>query len=138
MKRLSQLSDTQNSINEQMIREMGSVRQELQEMKELLSRIQVQPQRRRRGLLFGARRRGGQVQMEPEKTKPALPLEDLLPLLPQLGSVIPQLSSPKIAESLKILANPAVLGMIQQFLANGGLKGKSITQVGSGGRRLLR
>jgi len=122
-----------------MIQELTSVRQDVQEMKDLLSRIRVQPQRRRRGLLFGGRRRSIPVQVESIQSKPAISLEQLLPLLPQLGSVIPQLKNPKVAEGVKILSNPAIVGMIQQFLANGGLKGSStVTPVSSRGRRLLR
>ncbi|MFY0544527.1 hypothetical protein [Brevibacillus sp. H7] len=135
MERLNQLSEAHNSSNEQIMREMGSVRQELHEMKEVLHLLRVKPKREGRsgGLLFG-RRRTIPVQMEPEKPKLTLPLDQLLPLLPQLGGVIPQLKNPKVVESIKVLANPAVIAIIQQFLANGGLSGK-LTQVSGGGRR---
>nr|WP_253726051.1 hypothetical protein [Brevibacillus borstelensis] len=115
---------------------MHQVRQEIQEMKATLDRLKVrQPSQRRRGGLFG-RRRSIPVELEPPKPKPALPLEDLLPLLPQLGNVIPQLKNPKVAESVKVLSNPAVIAMIQQFLANGGLKGRTVTPVSRRERRI--
>lgn len=129
---MNKLTDAHNTSNAQMIREMNQVRQELKEIKETLGRLNTRSSvaGQRRSILFGRRRR--QQQIEPEKQKPALPLEDLLPLLPHLSGALPQLKSPKVAESLKVLSNPAVLSMIQQFLANGGMnlfKGKQITQV---------
>lgn len=132
MERFNQFSDAHASSNEQIIRELGSVRQDLQEVKEVLNRLRVTPQRQRRSLLFGRRRQHIPVQIEPEKPKLTLPLDQLLPLLPKLGGMIPQLKNPKVAESIKVLSNPAVMGMIQQFLANGG------TQATGGGRHAGR
>lgn len=104
------------------MREMNQVRQELQDMKDTLGRLKARSATEpRRSLLFGARRRPIPVQPVPEKTKPAFSLEDLLPLLPHLSGAIPQLKNPKVADSIKVLSNPAVLSMIQQFVANGGL-----------------
>jgi hypothetical protein len=128
------LAEAQNSNNEQIIREMDQVRIELQEMKETLNRLKVQPPAQRRPLF--RRRRRVPVQVEPEKPKLSLSLEDLLPLLPHLSGAFPQLKNPKLAESIKVLANPAVMAMIQQFLANSGLTGKSVTQVSRRERRL--
>ncbi|USG66324.1 hypothetical protein NDK47_03040 [Brevibacillus ruminantium] len=143
---INRIAESQNSGNEQVLREMQQMRSDIQEMKDTLSRIQVKkPFRPRGGFLFG-RRRSTPVEIEPPKPKSALPLEDLLPLLPQLGGVIPQLKNPKVSESIKVLSNPAVIAMIQQFLANGGLgglggfglKGKGITPVSRRERRIWR
>ncbi|CAJ1004323.1 MULTISPECIES: hypothetical protein [Bacillales] len=131
---MNQLADAQYTSKEQIISEMDQVRSELQEMKETLNRLKVQPVPRRRGSIFGRRRRAP-VQVEPEK--PKLSLEDLLPLLPHLSSAFPQLKNPKVAESIKVLSNPAVIAMIQQFLANSGLTGKSVTQASRKERRFL-
>lgn len=138
---MNRLADTQNSNSEQMVREMSQVRQELRDMKETLQRLKAKPSEysQRRSLLFRPRRRTP-VPVEPEKPKPAVSLEDLLPLLPHLSSAFPQLKNPKVAESIKVLSNPAVLSMIQQFIANGGLqvlKGKPVTPVSRRERRLF-
>ncbi|WP_339186232.1 hypothetical protein NST37_02965 [Brevibacillus sp. FSL K6-6036] len=133
---IHRIAEAHTTSNEQVMREMHQVRQEIQEMKATLDRLKVrQPSQRRRGGLFG-RRRSIPVELEPPKPKPALPLEDLLPLLPQLGNVIPQLKNPKVAESVKVLSNPAAIAMIQQFLANGGLKGRTVTPVSRRERRI--
>lgn len=131
---MNQLAEAHNSSKEQIISEMDQVRIELQEMKETLNRLKVQPPAQRRGPLFRRRRRVP-VQVEPEKPKLSLSLEDLLPLLPHLSGAFPQLKNPKVAESIKVLANPAVMAMIQQFLANTGLTGKSVTQASRKERR---
>lgn len=137
---MNKLTDAHNASNAQMIREMSQVRQELQDMKDTLGRLKARPSTGQRpGILFG-RRRPIPVQMEQEKPKPALSLEDLLPLLPHLSGAIPQLKNPKVADSIKVLSNPAVMGMIQQFVANGGLnmlKGKPVEQVSRRERRGL-
>jgi hypothetical protein len=125
LKRMNQLADMHNSGNAQMIQEMNSVREELQQMKEALSQIRTGPEAKRRGSLFGGSRSKPEL-MEPEKPKLSIPLEELLPLLPHLGGVIPQLKNPKVAESMKIFSNPAVIAMIQQFLVNGGLNGGAL------------
>lgn len=118
---MNKLTDANNLNNAQMMREMHQVRQELQDMKDTLGRLKARPViEPRRGILFGARRRPP-VQTVPEKAKPAFSLEDLLPLLPHLSGAIPQLKNPKVADSIKVLSNPAVLSMIQQFVASGGL-----------------
>ncbi|WP_228728267.1 hypothetical protein [Brevibacillus composti] len=134
---IHRIAEENSASNEQVMREMQQVRRDIEEMKETISRIKVkQPSRSRGGVLFG-RRRSIPVELEPPKPKPALPLEDLLPLLPQLGAVIPQLKNPKVAESVKVLSNPAVIAMIQQFLANGGLRGRSAAPVSRRDGRMI-
>lgn len=137
---MNRLADSTHVSNEQMLREMSEVRQELKDMKEQLGRLKAKPSvTQRRSILFRPRSTVP-VQVEPEKPKPVLSLEDLLPLLPHLSSAIPQLKNPKVADSIKILSNPAVLSMIQQFVANGGLsalKQKQVTQVSRRERRGL-
>ncbi|WP_312114498.1 hypothetical protein [Brevibacillus reuszeri] len=119
---VNKLADAQNSSSAQMLREMNQVRQELQDMKDTLGRLKARPlPDQRRSLLFGGRRQTIPVQPIPEKTKPAFSIEDLLPLLPHLSGAFPQLKNSKVADSIKVLSNPAVLSMIQQFVANGGL-----------------
>ncbi|MFS0558481.1 hypothetical protein [Brevibacillus sp. 179-C9.3 HS] len=91
-------------------------------MKNTLGRLKQAPPRisgERRGFLFGGRRNTAQV--ESVQQKPAISIEDILPLLPHLGDAFPQLKNPKVADSIKVLSNPAVLSLIQQFIANGGL-----------------
>lgn len=121
--------------NNQLLQELATVQKNMDEMRAVLTRLKpVQPSARRGGL-FSRRRRSVPVTVEAEvKPKSSLPLEELLPLLPQLGGVIPQLNNPRVKETMKILGNPAVMGMIQQFLANGGLKGKTLTPVLPKGR----
>lgn len=137
---MNRLADSTHVSNEQMLREMSEVRQELKDMKEQLGRLKAKPTvTQRRSILFRPRSTVP-AQVEPEKPKPVLSLEDLLPLLPHLSSAIPQLKNPKVADSIKILSNPAVLSMIQQFVANGGLnalKQKQVTQVSRRERRGL-
>ncbi|MFF2532776.1 hypothetical protein ACFVS2_28345 [Brevibacillus sp. NPDC058079] len=121
---INKLADAQHANNAQMMREMSQVRQELQDMKNTLGRLKQAPPRstgERRGLLFGGRRNTAQVEAVTQPQKPAISIEDLLPLLPYLGDAIPQLKNPKVADSIKVLSNPAVISLIQQFLANGGL-----------------
>ncbi|MEJ8547577.1 hypothetical protein [Brevibacillus borstelensis] len=133
---IHRIAEIQSTNNEQVMREMQQVRQDLQEMRETLDRLKVrQPSQRRRGVLFG-RRRSIPVEVEPPKPKSPLPLDELLPLLPQLGGVIPQLKNPKVTESIKVLSNPAVIAMIQQFLTNGGLKGRTVSNVSRRERRI--
>lgn len=138
---LHRIADSTHVSNEQMLREMGEVRQELKDMKEQLNRLKARPSgtTQRRSILFRPRSTVP-VQAEAEKPKPVLSLEDLLPLLPHLSSAFPQLKNPKVADSIKVLSNPAVLSMIQQFVANGGLnvlKQKPVTQVSRRERRGL-
>ncbi|MFF0829690.1 hypothetical protein ACFYU8_22715 [Brevibacillus sp. NPDC003359] len=121
---INKLADAQHTNNAQMMKEMSQVRQELQDMKNTLGRLKQAPPRNtgeRRGFLFGGRRNGAPVETVSQPQKPAISIEDLLPLLPHLGDAIPQLKNPKVADSIKVLSNPAVLSLIQQFLANGGL-----------------
>ncbi|MED4570467.1 hypothetical protein P9302_13405 [Brevibacillus agri] len=119
---MNKLADAHNVSNAQVMREMSQMKQELQDMKDTLGRLKAAPnQGPRRSILFGPRRRPIPVQSVPEKPKPAISIEDLLPLLPHLSGAIPQLKNPKVADSIKVLSNPAVLSMIQQFIANGGL-----------------
>ncbi|TKI57657.1 hypothetical protein E8L90_20690 [Brevibacillus antibioticus] len=137
---INKLADAQHTSNEKMMREMNQVRQELQDMKNSLARLKQAPPRstgERRGLLFGGRRNTAQVEAVPPPQKPAISIEDLLPLLPHLGDAIPQLKNPKVADSIKVLSNPAVISLIQQFLANGGLNmiKKPIQQVSRQERR---
>lgn len=136
---MNKLAESHHVSNAQMVREMNQVRQEIQEMKDTLGRMNTRPSiPQRRNILFRPRRQTPVV--EQEKPKPALSLEDLLPLLPHLSGAIPQLKNPKVADSIKILSNPAVLSMIQQFIANGGLNaltGKQVAQVSRKERRGL-
>lgn len=121
---INKLADAQHANNAQMMKEMSQVRQELQDMKNTLGRLKQAPPKstgERRGLLFGGRRNTAQVEVVSPPQKPAISIEDLLPLLPYLGDAIPQLKNPKVADSIKVLSNPAVISLIQQFLANGGL-----------------
>lgn len=131
MKRLlNQMADTHTANlekmaiqNEQLLRELASVQKNMNEMKSTISKLKPVNPSVRRGL-FGRKRPSVPVVIENEpKQKLSLPIDELLPLLPQLGGVIPQLNNPKVKETMKILGNPAVMGMIQQFLANGGLSG---------------
>jgi len=121
---IERMTEAHSSGNAQVMREMSQMRQDIQSMKDKLNRVKIsQPsQPRRGGFLFG-RRRPIPVQVEPPKPKLSLPLEELLPLLPQLGNMIPQLKNPKVADSIKVLSNPAVISMIQQFLTSSGFKG---------------
>lgn len=137
---MNKLARDHTVSNEQMMREMNQVRQELQDMKNALGRMNARSStsQRRGSFLFGARR--PPAPKEVEKAKPAFALEDLLPLLPHLSSAFPQLKNPKVADSIKLLSNPAVMSMIQQFLANGGLNmltGKQVEQVSRRERRGL-
>ncbi|MFD2369594.1 hypothetical protein ACFSO0_06415 [Brevibacillus sp. GCM10020057] len=135
---MNKLAQEQNSSNEQLMREINHVRQELQEMKNALVKMNARSGggQRRGSILFGPRR--PPAPKEVEKPKPAFALEDLLPLLPHLSSAFPQLKNPKVAESIKVLSNPAVLSLIQQFLANGGLNMLSGNQVETVSRRERR
>jgi len=136
---MNKLAREHNTNNEQMMREMNQVRQELQEMKSALGKMSARPGagQRRGSILFGPRR-PLLAPKEVEKPKPAFALEDLLPLLPHLSGAIPQLKSPKVAESIKVLSNPAVMSLIQQFLANGGLNMLTGNQVEAVSRRERR
>ncbi len=111
--------------NDQLLQQIVMMQQNMDEMKSVLTRLKpVRPSSM--GGLFGRKRKSIPVTVEPEaKPKLSLSLDELLPLLPQLGGIIPQLNNPKVKETMKVLGNPAVVGMIQQFLANGGLKGKT-------------
>jgi hypothetical protein len=127
MQMMAEIAGSTSEQNSQLMREMSTMRQDMADIKGMLARFK--PARSSRRGLFG-RRRSIPVEIEPEtKTKGTLPLDELLPLLPQLGNVIPQLKNPKMAETLKVLSNPAVMGMIQQFLANGAFKRGAIKQV---------
>lgn len=121
---MNKLAVSQESNSERVAQEIGEVRRELRDMREVLNGLQDRrsAQRQRRVSLFRPRS-SRRAPVEPEKPKPSISLEDLLPLLPHLSSALPQVKSGKVAESLKILSNPAVLSMIQQFIANGGLQG---------------
>ncbi|MFM1653856.1 hypothetical protein ACI7RC_17380 [Brevibacillus sp. B_LB10_24] len=118
MNTLQQMNEVQSSRQEQLSAEMSSLRQELGEVKEIVSRFKP-VQSGGRGSL-GRRKKTPITVEEPPKT--ALPIQDLLPLLPQLVETVPQLKKMKVAESMKLLSNPVVMNMIQQFIANGGLK----------------
>lgn len=136
---MNKLARDHTSTNEQMLREMNLVRQEMQDMKNTLGRMNSRPRggQRRGSFLFGSRSLLP-APREVEKPKPAFALEDLLPLLPHLSGAIPQLKSPKVAESIKVLSNPAVMSMIQQFLANGGLSMLTNKQVEAVSKRERR
>ncbi|GEB35619.1 hypothetical protein AV540_17540 [Brevibacillus parabrevis] len=119
---MHRLADAHDVSNAQVMREMNQMKQELQDMKDTLGRLKATPSLGpRRSILFGGRQRPVPVQSAPEKPKPAISIEDLLPLLPHLSGAIPQLKNPKVADSIKVLSNPAVMSMIQQFIASGGL-----------------
>ncbi len=120
---LNRLEEAHNARSEKLLSEVQAMRLDIDEVKGLLTRFK--PARSRRGLLFSRRSIPVEVEAAPSG-KTTMKLEELLPLLPQLGSVVPQLNHPKMAETLKILSNPAVIRMLQQFLANGGL-GKAAT-----------
>lgn len=111
-------------------------------MKNTLGRMNVKSSssRQRRGSFLFGPRRSYVPPKEVEKPKPVFSLEELLPLLPHLSNTFPQLKNPKVAESIKILSNPAVMSIIQQFLANGGLNmltGKQVETVSKRERRGL-
>lgn len=138
---MNKLARDHNSANEQVLREMVHVRQELQDVKNTLGRMSNKSSSGpRRSLFFGPRRRSPAQHELMAKPKPAFSLEDLLPLLPHLSDAFPQLKNPKVAESIKVLSNPAVMAMIQQFMANGGLSmltGKQVEEVNRRERRGL-
>jgi hypothetical protein len=122
---LHQLSEAQKLSTDQLQQEITLVRENIREVKDILNQFKVvSADRSRRKGLFSRRRSSIPVQVEPE-TKSPIRLEELLPLLPQLSGMIPQLNNPKVAETIKILSNPAVVSMIQQFMSNGGLKMKT-------------
>lgn len=127
---MNQLTETQRLSHEQFQQELISVRQNIDEVKGLLQQFKVVSSQRssRRGLL--SRRRNRPIPVEvvqvEASAKPQLRIDELLPLLPQLSGMIPQLNNPKVAETIKILSNPAVAGMIRQFMANNATKGKAV------------
>ncbi|WP_139491937.1 hypothetical protein [Brevibacillus dissolubilis] len=136
---LAQLTDSNISMSDQLSRNIASLQGEMNEIKSMLSRLKPpSPKRppRRRGL-FGRRPMPVPIEVETSgpKGKNSIPLEELLPLLPQLGSFIPQLNTPKMQDTVKILSNPAVIGMIQQFINKGGLKGANLLPVKGNVRR---
>ncbi|WP_421617221.1 hypothetical protein ACAF76_019075 [Brevibacillus sp. TJ4] len=133
---MNKLAVSQESNSERVAQEISEVRQELRDMRVVLNSLQERrsAQRPRRVSLLRPRL-SRRAPVEPEKPKPSLSLEDLLPLLPHLSSALPQVKSSKVAESLKILSNPAVLSMIQQFIANGGLQGLKQKQEPAASRR---
>ncbi|NGQ96006.1 hypothetical protein G3578_12645 [Brevibacillus sp. SYP-B805] len=119
--RLHQLTEAHKASSDQLQQEIAQVNQNLQEVKEILNQFKVvaSSRRKRRGLL--SRRRSIPVQVEPE-TNGTSPIR-LEELLPQLGSLIPQLKNPKVAETIKLLSNPVVFSMIQQLMSSGANKG---------------
>jgi len=129
MNQMNQMTETQRLSNDKFHQEITVVRQNIDEVKEILQQFKVVSRSKRepRKGLFSRRRRQIPVEVVPETTvKSPLRLDELLPLLPQLGGMIPQLNNPKVAETLKILSNPAVAAMIQQFMANSGGKAKAM------------
>ncbi|MET3291683.1 UNVERIFIED_CONTAM: hypothetical protein ABID98_004253 [Brevibacillus sp. OAP136] len=87
-----------------------------------------------------SRSRSQPVVEEAPVQMPSIKLDDLLPLLPHLSGVIPQLGNPKVADAMKMLSNPAVMSLIQQFLQGnmgGLLKQNSPTVVQTQRRRAL-
>ncbi len=114
-------------------KEMAQIRQEIMELKSMLSRLraashqQSEPQFQNpiTRLLFPRRRRPEPtiIVEEAPKPKPAINLEQMLPLLPQLGSMMPQLTSVmpqmkniNLKDTMQLLSNPAVTGMMQQLI----------------------
>lgn len=122
---VSQIRQASIEQSQQVMAELSTLREDVHEIKQLVERLK--PVQSRRGLF---RKRRIPVEVEPAPAQPALPVDQLLSLLPHLGKVIPQLKNPKAAETLKILANPAVMSMIQQFLANSsGVKTRPASRV---------
>lgn len=99
--------------HEELMTEFASLRSDMEEIKQLTSRLK--PAKRGPRGLFGRRRRSIPVEVE-EHVKPSFSFPELLPLLPQLGKSIPQLNNQKVMEGIKILSNPAIMSMVQQFL----------------------
>lgn len=138
---VNRLSESSQSQNEQVVRELASMRQDMLNMRTELSRRNKETGRSFRApRLFGRSR--SQPAPEPvlAPSKPSINIEDLLPLLPNLGNVIPQLSNPKVADAIKMLSNPAVMSMIQQVLqGNSGLlkRNANILPQSQRGRALL-
>ncbi len=97
-------------------------------MKTAITRAKERRSRPFRSGLFSRKNKPEKEEIALPTNKGLIPLEDLLPLLPQLSGMIPQLKSPKVAETMKLLANPAVISMIQQFINNGGLARLPIVQ----------
>jgi hypothetical protein len=128
---LQQMNEVQAGRQEQLSAEISSLRQELGEVKEIVSKLKP-VQSGGRGVL-GRRKKTAITVEEPPKT--ALPLQDLLPLLPQMVEMVPQLKKMKVAESMKLLSNPVVMNMIQQFIASGGLKTKALPEPAESRRR---
>ncbi len=124
---MNQFTETQRLSNDRFQHELTSVRQNIDEVKEMLEQFRVVSARRSRRGFLSRRNRSIPVEVVTAETsgKPQIRVDELLPLLPQLGGVIPQLNNPKVAETIKILSNPAVAAMIRQFMATNGLKGKA-------------
>lgn len=110
------LSETSQSHNVQLVKELAGMREDLSSIRsELSKRINERtPRSSVRNRLFGRSR--PEPVIEQQTPKLSINMEDVLPLLPQLGGVLPQLSNPKVAEAMKMLSNPVVMSMIQQFL----------------------
>lgn len=136
------MSETTQSSNTQLARELAGVRQDLAEMKNELSvhkeAVRHPPRRSFGSGLFNRNRRQPVVEPVQSPSKLTINMEELLPLLPYLSEMFPQLKGHKVAEAIKMLSNPAVISLIQQFLQNNmGLK-QSPTVVQQRGRSLLR
>jgi len=128
---VSQIRQANLEQSQQVIAELATLREDVQEIRQMVERLK--PAKPRRSLF---RKRKIPVEVEPAPAQQTLPVDQLLPLLPHLGKLIPQLKSPKAAETLKILANPAVMSMIQQFLANS--SGVKVRPVSSRTRSIRR
>lgn len=121
------MSESQRKSQDKVELEIAEVKQNIAEVKEMLQQSKAVAASKRSGRkgLFSRPRQTIPVEIQPEPTiKAPIGLDELLPLLPQLGGMIPQLNNPKVAETLKILSNPAIAGMIRQFISTSGGKTK--------------
>ncbi|UFJ40925.1 hypothetical protein LOK74_23555 [Brevibacillus humidisoli] len=113
---VNQIREANAAQSEQVMAELATLRQHVDDIKQMVERLKP-AKSRGRGLF--KRRRSVPVEVAQTPPEQTLSVDQLLPLLPQLGKFIPQLKNPKATETLKVLSNPAVMSMIQQFLANG-------------------
>ncbi|MBO8164032.1 MAG: hypothetical protein H0Z34_09990 [Brevibacillus sp.] len=121
---INQIREANEAQSERLMAELVTLKDHVDHIRQMVERLK--PASSRRGL-FGRRRR---IPVEVEPPQPTLPVQELLPLLPQLGKFIPQLKNQKVAETLKVLSNPAVVSMIQQLMVNngGGSKARPVSR----------
>ncbi|QOS98820.1 hypothetical protein JNUCC42_20655 [Brevibacterium sp. JNUCC-42] len=122
------LSTIQQNQHVHVQQEMAHLRQEIYEIKNMLGRLRPVEQERK-GFsfsLFPKRKKPEPIIVEEApKAKLGINLEQVLPLLPQIGSMmpeiskmVPQLSTSKMKDTMKLLSNPAVANVVQQLLGN--------------------